>query len=114
MRVAEGEHAAVARDEPVAVTRRSCGDADDRLVEVHAAGGAVVLRVARGEDAAVGADAPEPLPSGVEAMPTIGWFNDRRVDPIRDRDSSRHARLANAAAPAYAYHRQRDDRADRP
>ena len=56
--VAEGEDAAVARDEPVALAGRRRGHADDRLVEPDRAGRAVERGVAVGEDAAVGAEQP--------------------------------------------------------
>src|SRR5205809_1040458 len=47
-----------AGDEPVAATGARRRHADDRLVEVHRAGGAVEVRVAEAEDAAVGGDEP--------------------------------------------------------
>ena len=56
--VAEGEDAAVGRDEPVAVAGRGRCHADDGLVEGDGAGGAVEDGVAEGEDAAVGRDQP--------------------------------------------------------
>ena len=60
--VAEGEHPAVGRDEPVAVPGRRRRDADDRLVQVHGAERAVERRVAVGEHASVGADDPVAVP----------------------------------------------------
>ena len=46
-------------------------------VEVHAAGRAVEVRVAEGEDAAVGAEQDVAPAVGVAAMPTIGEFSRR-------------------------------------
>ena len=57
-RVAEAEHAAVPREEPVALARSRRRDRVDRLRERDAAGRAVEVRVAEAEHAAVGADHP--------------------------------------------------------
>src|SRR4029077_663770 len=61
---AEGEDAAVGGDQPVAAAVGGGGHADDGLVEVEAAGGAVEPGVAEGEDAAVGGDEPVVAPGG--------------------------------------------------
>ena len=74
-RIAEGEDASVGSDEPVAASRASRGDADDRLVQVHGAGRPVEAGVAGGEDAAVGRDAPRALAAG-----SGGHADDRRVE----------------------------------
>ena len=63
--VAEGEDAAVAGDEPVAVAGGCCGHADDGLVELDGAGGAEEAGVAEGEDAAVAGDEPVAVAGGV-------------------------------------------------
>ena len=63
VRVAEAEDAAVARDEPVAVTGRCRRHADDRAVERDVPGRAEVRRISRGEHAAVGRDTPGALPA---------------------------------------------------
>ena len=59
-RVAEREDAAVARDQPVAATRRRRRHPDDRLVELHPTRGAIELRVPVGEHAPIGRDDPIP------------------------------------------------------
>ena len=58
LRVAVGEHAAVARHQPVAAAVGRGRHADDGLVEPDGAGGAVELGAAEAEDAAVGGDLP--------------------------------------------------------
>ena len=68
--VAEGEDAAVGRDEPVAglVGRRA--DADDRALQGDAAGRPVELGGTEREDAAVGAD--QPVAVGVGRSRVVG------------------------------------------
>jgi hypothetical protein len=56
VRVAVTEHAAVGRDQPVAVTGRRDGHTDDRRAQRQRARAAVEVRVTEGEDAAVGGD----------------------------------------------------------
>ena len=67
--VAEGEHAAVAGNEPVAVSGRRRGHADDRLVEAPAAETAANTPPSE-------PTRHEPLPVGVEAIPTIGALSE--------------------------------------
>ena len=63
-RVAEGEDAAIGRDEAVSVARARRGHADDRLVQLLVAGRAQEPRVAEREDAAVTRDEPVALSAG--------------------------------------------------
>src|SRR5690348_11559972 len=56
--VAEGEHAVVGADEPVAVAARGGRHPRDRLVEMQRTERTVELRGAEREDAAVGGDEP--------------------------------------------------------
>ncbi len=74
-RVAEREDAAVGRDEPIPVSGRRRGHADDRPVEALAAGGAVEARVAEREDAAVRCDQPVPTAAARRRHP-----DDRAVE----------------------------------
>ena len=55
--VAEGVHGAVTADQPIPLAGWSSDDGDDALT-VRNAGGAEILRVAEGEDVAVGAREP--------------------------------------------------------
>ena len=56
--VAEAEHAAVGRAQPVAVSGRSCRHADDGSGQLNGAGGTEVARVAEAEHPTVGSHEP--------------------------------------------------------
>ena len=92
-RVAEAEHAAVRREQPVAAPGPRRGHRDDRLVQVGAAHRAVEARVAEAEHAAVRRRAASSRgPDGVGASAMIGALrrtpaiepNERRVTERED------------------------------
>ena len=83
-RGAEGEDAAVTRDEPVAAAVGGRGHADDRLVQLHAAHRAEELGGAEGEHAAVTCDGPV-AGRGV----VVGDPDDRRVQGLAEHRAAR-------------------------
>ena len=82
--VAEAKDAPVGRYEPVSLPVVGGCHADDRLVQVDAAGRAIEVGVTEAEDAPVLRDEPVAPPSGVAAMPTTGWFS--RIDPVEPKN----------------------------
>ena len=78
-RVAEGEDAAVGRDQPVAVARRRRRELDDRLVQAGTAGRAEEPGAAEREDAAAAVDSPVAAQRSTRASRTLVPHEPRRL-----------------------------------